>query len=100
MIRWERTLQVKSTKVAPAIEYAKQVAEFCERYESLPPVRRYYDNFGVGPNIRWVVEYGGSRGPGKAHIEVLADPGYHKAIQEVEDLLIMGTEQDVVLREI
>jgi hypothetical protein len=100
MIRWERTLQVKSTKVAPAIEYAKQVAEFCKKYKSLPPVRVYYDNFGVGPNIRWIVEYEDLAALEKAHIEVLADPGYHKAIQKVEDLFIMGTQEDVVLREI
>ena len=99
MIRWERTLQVKTNKVARAMEYAKEIAEFCKKYKSLPPIRVYYEVFGVG-NIRWIVEYEDLAALEKAHIEVLADPGYHKAIQQVEALFIMGTQEDVVLREI
>jgi hypothetical protein len=99
MIRWERTLQVKTNKVARAMEYAKEIAEFCKKYKSLPPIRVYYEVFGVG-NIRWIVEYEDLAALEKAQTEVLADPGYHKAIQEIEDLFIMGTQEDVVLREI
>ena len=100
MVRWMRSMRVKATKGARAMQYAKEIAEFCKKYKSLPPIRVFFDAFGAGPVIRWCVDYEDLGALEKAHAEVLADEAYHKRLTEVADLFIEGTMEDVVMREL
>ena len=100
MVRWMRSAKIAPGKYLQAMEFAKGISEFSQKYEGASSVGVFLDSFGDVGIIRWFVDYENLASFEKISDQIMADPEWFKKIEEATDLFIAGCTSDVVMRSI
>jgi len=100
MVRWMRSAQIAPGKYLQAMEFAKEISEFSQKYEGASSVGVFLDSFGSVGTIRWFVDYENLASFEKISDQIMADPEWFKKIEEATDLFIEGNTYDEVMRAI
>jgi len=99
MVRWTRSSKIAHGKVAQAMNWAKEVAEFAnKKYKTQITV--YMDFFGEIGTIRWFNDYTDLASFEKVRSQLLADQEYFQRLSQAADLLVEGSSFDTVMHTI
>ena len=100
MIRWMRSAQVARGCQARAMQYAKEMAEFAQKYDGVGACTASVDAFGQSMTVRWMIDYEDLATLEKAMNQLFADQEYWASIEKNKELFLEGSVQDVVMRAI
>ncbi len=100
MIRWMASYRVSGGNILSAMQYAKEIAEFCTKYDGISSVDVYLDAFGETGIIRWFVDYESLTAMDHVLEQIMADKAYWESLDQNSDLFIDGFAQTVVMRKI
>ena len=98
MVRWMRSAQIAPGKYMEAMQFAKEISEFSQKYEGASSVGVFLDSFGEVGVIRWFVDYENLASLEKIQDQIMADPEWFKKVGEATELFIEGSSYDVVMR--
>jgi hypothetical protein len=98
MIRWTRTGRVTTGKIPAAIQWAKEIAEYCNKYNVKLSV--YMDRFSDVGTIRWFADLTDLAAWEKFESQLMADKEYWQKVNQAVDLFIEGSFHDTLMRAI
>jgi len=98
MVRWMRKARVAPGKFIEAMGFATEIAGYVKKFEGLPPVHVFIDDFGDMTTIRWVVDYESLAAMEKVTTPMMSDQEYFQKIDSSSHVFIPGSVKDTVMR--
>ena len=98
MVRWMRKARVAPGKFIEAMGFATEIAGYVKKFEGLPPVHVFIDDFGDMTTIRWVVDYESLAAMEKVNTQMMSDQEYFQKIDSSSHVFIPGSVKDTVMR--
>jgi hypothetical protein len=94
---------MRSAKIAPgktlqAIEFATGIVEYSKKYEGVADVNIYLDSFGEIGTMRWMADYDNLAALEKVADQIRDDQEWFKKVEQMGDLFIEGSINDIVMR--
>jgi len=100
MVRWMSVTRISAGNGVPAMQHAKEMAEFAKKYEGVSSCSVYIDSFGETGTIRWFMDFDDLAAFEKVQSQALADEAYWKNLEKAKNLFIEGSNRTMVMREI
>ena len=86
MVRWTRSGRARAGKMAQAVQWAKEIADYVTRKSGVS-VTAYVDAFGEFGTIRWFADYADLETIEKIRNQLMADKEYVQKLGPYPELL-------------